>query len=1300
MSDSRPTMATTAEPGPEPEPRNGPSTPSCGQEPATMSPTRAYLRVFSYLSRAELALNAVAVAAAFGSGVALALVNLVMGELIRAILAFVSGSLGRGDFLPQVSGLCLQLVYVGVARWACVYIYTVASTHAAYRAVRGLRADFLRAALRQPVAYFDREPGSVAVRATTNGNLVQSGVAEKLMVCFQASATAVAAFAIAFAAQWKLTLILIGVAPTLVVLLGTCATLESKIEIKQLDVFAQAGSFAENVLVTVRTVHAFGMRPRLMAHFVAYLDKAKAIGMRKSPLYGVLFSLEYFIVYSAMGLAYWQGIQMISRGEVDDVGTVYTVIMSVLTASLTVTVVAPYMISFQKAATAAAQLFVLIDRKSDIDPFGEEGLKPAEESVRGELEIENITFSYPARPEVAVLDKFSLRVPAGKVTALVGASGSGKSTIIGLVERWYDPNSGVIRLDGTPIENLNPNWLRTHVRLVQQEPVLFNGTVFENIAHGLVGTPWESAPLADRRERIRRAAELAYAHDFITTKLPDGYDTFIGERGGQLSGGQKQRIAIARSIVSEPRLLLLDEATSALDPRSEGVVQKALENAFKQRTTIVIAHKLATVRNADNIVVLSKGAIVEQGTHEALMAAGGAYSRMVRAQKLTAEDGETQGIQEDIAVEPEAAAAEKGPAKVWHGVVGEKRDLEQHAQTARTSAVAQYDFGAADRRNILGGVWELIRESSELKWYFIAILIGCLIGSAALPGQALLMGKIMGVFSMPPDRMADEGNFYSLMFFVMGLAAMFVYFVTGWIANSAAQAMNHKFRRNLLNNVLRQDVAFFDLRENNVGALTSRIDSTAQAMIELMSINIVLILLTILTILACSCLSIATSWKLGMVGVFAGLSPLLAAGLARIRLQLKMDGDNERRFSASAAIASESILAIRTVSSLAIERVVLQRYTDELNAVTKTSVRPLLHAMLWFSFTQAVEYFVLALGFWWGCTLLRDDEISLYQFFVSFMGIFYAGQNAGTMFTYTSSITQGKAAADYYLWVRSLKRTVEETPQNKSVVPARGLDRVQLDDVAFSYPARPDARVLRGADITASSGEFVALVGPSGCGKSTAVALLERFYDPGSGTVRVDGQDLAAVNPEAYRAGAALVQQEATLYPGSIRDNVMLGLAPEEEAAAAAGDGEARLEAALRAANAWDFVASLPQGAGTPCGVNGSHLSGGQRQRVAIARALIRNPRLLLLDEATSALDTASERAVQGALGRGGGAGASGPGRITVAVAHRLSTIKDADRIYVFSGGRVAEQGRHDELVALGGLYKRLCEAESFEVDG
>ncbi|WQF80927.1 Putative Type 1 protein exporter [Colletotrichum destructivum] len=1299
-----------------PKPLDAALTPSSdpnGHDPELMSPTRAYVRVFSYLGRIEATLDAVAVAAAFGSGTALALVNLVMGRLIRVILNFTSGALGRDDFLPRVSALCLHLVYIGVARWACVYVYTVLSTHAAYHAVRNLRADFLRAALRQPVAFFDQALGSVAIQATTNGNLVQAGASEKLMVCFQAAATAVAAFAVAFASQWKLTLILLGVAPALVVLMGTCATLESRIETSQLDVFAQAATLAENVLVTIRTVHAFGIRPQLMTQFVAYLDRAKALGMRKSPLYGFLFSLEYFIVYSAMGLAFWQGIAMIADGEVDDMGTVFTVIMSVLTASLTVTVIAPYMISFQKAATAAAQLFVLIDRISDTDPFDEEGLKPSDDTVRGELDIENITFSYPIRPGVTVLNQFSLHVPAGKVTALVGASGSGKSTIIGLIERWYSPGVGTIRLDGTPIQHLNPNWLRTHVRLVQQEPVLFSGTVLENIAHGLVGTPWEHASPADQRQRVERAADLAFAHDFITTKLSDGYDTLIGERGGQLSGGQKQRIAIARSIVSDPPILLLDEATSALDPRAEGVVQRALDNASRSRTTIVIAHKLATVRRADNVVVLAKGAIVEQGTHAALMAAGGVYARMVRAQNLTVDGGKIIRNADDDLAGTEVMVDQKEGLKESNDITAEKTlDLEPGLRPPNALAV-QYDFESANRKNILGDVWELIRESLELKWYFISIFIGCLVGSAALPGQALVMGKLMSVFNLPPDQMRTQGNFYSLMFFVMGLAAMVVYFATGWIANSAAQAMNHKFRRTLLETVLKQDIKFFDLPENTVGALTSRLDSTAQQMIELMSINIVLIILTILTILACSCLSIATSWKLGLVGVFAGLSPLLAAGFGRIRLQLKMDSDNDRRFSESAAIASEAILAIRTVSSLALERVVLRRYTDRLDAATKTSVRPLLHAMLWFSFTQAVEYFVLGLGFWWGCSLLRDGQISLYQFFVSFMGIFYAGQNAGTMFTYTSSISQGKAAADYYLWVRSLERTVEETPQNRSVLPARGVDHVHLENVTFSYPARPGAPVLRSAEIVAGSGEFVALVGPSGCGKSTAVALLERFYDPVSGTVRVDNRDLAEMNPEAYRARAALVQQEATLYPSSIRENVLLGLPRPSSSSSSSsssspglsepGDDERRVEAALRAANAWEFVVSLPEGVNTLCGVNGSQLSGGQRQRVAIARALIRNPRLLILDEATSALDTASERVVQRALGRGAagdGVDGSRRGRITVAVAHRLSTIKDADRIYVFDGGRVVEQGRHNELIALGGMYKKLCEAESLGMDG
>jgi ATP-binding cassette, subfamily B (MDR/TAP), member 1 len=228
-------------------------------------------------------------------------------------------------------------------------------------------------------------------------------------------------------------------------------------------------------------------------------------------------------------------------------------------------------------------------------------------------------------------------VPAGKTTALVGASGSGKSTIIGLIERFYEPVGGEIFLDGHEISTLNLRWLRRQVSLVNQEPVLFNTSIFENIGHGLTGTPYENTSGAGRMVLIVRAAKKANAHDFISA-LPMGYETQVGERGSLLSGGQKQRIAISRAIVSDPKILLLDEATSALDTKSEREVQAALDAAAKGRTTIVIAHRLSTIKNADNIVVMSGGRIAEQGTHDYLLGQKSAYYNLIQAQEVVDEN--------------------------------------------------------------------------------------------------------------------------------------------------------------------------------------------------------------------------------------------------------------------------------------------------------------------------------------------------------------------------------------------------------------------------------------------------------------------------------------------------------------------------------------------------------------------------------------------------------------------------------------------------------------------------------------
>lgn len=290
----------------------------------------------------------------------------------------------------------------------------------------------------------------------------------------------------------------------------------------------------------------------------------------------------------------------------------------------------------------------------------------------------------------------------------------------------------------------------------------------------------------------------------------------------------------------------------------------------------------------------------------------------------------------------------------------------------------------------------------------------------------------------------------------------------------------------------------------------------------------------------------------------------------------------------------------------------------------------------------------------------------------------------------TLGFTKANAAANYFFWLCDLEGTVRETDQNKDVVPAGNCSSYELEDLKFAYPLAPNSQVLKGVSLTIHPGQFVAFVGASGCGKSTMVSLLERFYDPTTGRIIIDRtHNLADLNPRLYRRAVSLVQQEPTLFPGTIRENICMGVDQDGNEEITVDDDA--IATACRAANAWDFVSSLPEGLNTDCGLGGAQLSGGQRQRIAIARALIRNPRVILLDEATSALDTESEKVIQAALMSAASTGS----RITVAVAHRLSTVTNADRVFVFHGGRIVEAGTHADLLALGGMYLKMCEAQN-----
>ncbi|KAF5799939.1 putative Type I protein exporter [Helianthus annuus] len=1322
-----------------------------------------FSKLFVYADRVDWVLMVVGSVAAAAHGTALVIYLHYFAKIVQLLVHVDEDA----DVLfDRFKELALTLVYIAggvfVAGWIEVSCWILTGE----RQTAVIRSRYVQVLLNQDMSFFDTygNNGDIVSQVLSDVLLIQSALSEKVGNYIHNMATFFGGLAIGFINCWQIALITLATGPFIVAAGGISNIFLHRLAEYIQDAYAEAAGVAEQAVSYVKTLYAFTNETLAKYSYAASLQATLKYGVSISLVQGLGLGFTYGLAICSCALQLYVGRFLVTHRKAHG-GEIVTALFAIILSGLGLNQAATNFYSFEQGRIAAYRLFEMISRSSSTVDHNGKTLA----TIQGNIEFRNVYFSYLSRPEIPILSGFYLTVPSKKTVALVGRNGSGKSSIIPLMERFYDPTLGEVLLDGENIKNLNLEWLRSQIGLVTQEPALLSLSIRENIAYGRDSTSLQ----------IEDAAKIAHAHTFITS-LEKGYDTQVGRAGLSLTEEQKIRLSVARAVLLNPSILLLDEVTGGLDFEAERSVQEALDLLMLGRSTIIIARRLSLIKNADFIAVMEDGQLMEIGTHDELIASDGLYAELLRCEEaaklprrmpvrnhnkittfqLEKDSSKSQSFQEPtspkFAKSPSLQRASNLNASRSHdstygshesprnptatekenGLALDVTDKEpsikrQDSFEKRLPDLPKLDIHAIRRQTSHGSnpespisplltsdpqsershsqtysrpnsqltdkpnraqpvkekqhkkepsIWRLI-ELSLAEWFYAVLgSTGAAIFGSFNPLLAYVIALIVTAYYRNEINrrvnIRDDVDKWCLIIACMGVVTVIANFLQHFYFGIMGEKMTERVRRMMFSAMLRNEVGWFDEEENSVDTLSMRLANDATFVRAAFSNRLSILVQDCSAVIVAIVIGMLLHWRLALVAL-ATLPVLTLSAIAqKLWLAGFSKGIQEMHRKAS-LVLEDAVRNIYTVVAFCAGNKVMELYRLQLHKIFYRSFFHGLAIGFAFGFSQFLLFACNAVLLWYAALCVKNRYTDLPTALKEYMVFSFA----------TFALVEPFGLAPYILKRRksliSVFEIIDRIPKIEpddaaGIKPPNVYGSIELKNVDFCYPTRPEVLVLSNFSLKVTGGQTVAVVGVSGSGKSTIISLIERFYDPVAGQVMLDGRDLKQFNLRWLRNNLGIVQQEPIIFSTTIRENIIY---------ARHNASEAEIKEAARIANAHHFISNLPHGYDTHVGMRDVDLTPGQKQRIAIARVVLKNAPILLLDEASSSIESESSRVVQEALDT-----LVIGNKTTVLIAHRASMMRHVDNIVVLNGGRIVEDGNHDSLMAKNGLYVRLMQ--------